>query len=84
MKSVDTTVHEHAHIYSLACDAYQAICQALPKILGLLPLVPHDLHVATLILDQTKSASATSSKLEFGALVKCQKMMDGTWMDDCK
>ena len=44
VKSVDTTVHEHAHIYSLACDAYQAICQALPKALDLLPLVPHDLH----------------------------------------
>ena len=29
VKSVDTTVHEHAHIYSLACDAYQVVWKAL-------------------------------------------------------
>ena len=54
MRSVDTTVHEHARIYSLAHNAYQAIHQALPKALDLPPLVPHDLHVATLVLGSDK------------------------------
>ena len=53
-RSVDTTVHQHACIYSLACDAYQVIHQALPKAPDLPPLVPHDLHVATLVLGSDK------------------------------
>ena len=54
VKSVDTTVHEHAHIYSLAHNAYQAVCKVLPKGLDLLQLVPHDLHVTTLVLGSDK------------------------------
>ena len=54
VRSVDTTVHEHAHIYSLAHDAYWANHQAYPKGLDLPPLVPHDLHVATLVLGSDK------------------------------
>ena len=50
VKSVNTTVHEHAHIYTLACDAYGVIHQAYPKGPDLLPLLPHDLHVITLVL----------------------------------
>ena len=45
VKSVDTTVHEHAHIYSLAHNAYQAVCKVLPKGLDLLQLVPHFMYI---------------------------------------
>ena len=54
VKSVDTTVHEHACIYSLACNAYQVVQKALSNGLNLPQLVPHDLYVATLVLGSDK------------------------------
>ena len=83
MRSVDTTVHEHACIYRLAHDAYWAICQALPKALDLLPLVPHDLHVATLVLRSDKVGQHNKQQSWIWGFGQ-KSEDDGTWMDDCK
>jgi hypothetical protein len=54
VKRVDATVHEHAHIYSMACDAHEATHQAFPEGAVFPKLIPDDLHVATLILGSEK------------------------------
>ena len=48
--SVETTVHEHAQIYSMAQDAYQRVHSAYLDGPELPQLLPEDLHVATLVL----------------------------------
>ncbi|KAH8977209.1 hypothetical protein EDB86DRAFT_3092913 [Lactarius hatsudake] len=48
--SVDTNVHEHARIYSMARDAYHKIQQASVNLPDLPKLRAEDLHVATLVL----------------------------------
>ena len=81
--NVDTTMNEHAHIYSLACDAYQRIHSAYPDGLELPQLLPQDLHVTTLVLgsEQTGQHNTQQSWIwSFGKTVAD----DGTWMNDCK
>lgn len=80
---VDTTVHEHARIYSMARDAYRNIRQAYPDGPDLPKLHPKDLHVATLVLgsEQVGQRNKQQSWIwSFGKSVED----DGTWMDDCK
>ena len=48
--SVETTVHEHARNYSMACDACRQVHQAYVDGPEHLQLWPEDLHVATLVL----------------------------------
>ncbi|KAH9012753.1 hypothetical protein EDB85DRAFT_2158724 [Lactarius pseudohatsudake] len=48
--SVDTNLHVHARIYSMARDAYRKIQQASVNIQDLPKLRAEDLHVATLVL----------------------------------
>ena len=83
VKSVDTTVHEHARIYTLACDAYRVIRQAYPKGPDLPPLVPHDLHVATLVLGSDKVGQRNKQQSWIWGFGQ-RSEDDGTWMDDCK
>jgi hypothetical protein len=83
VKSVDTTVHEHARIYSMARDAYRAIRQALPKGPDLPQLLPKDIHVATLVLgSETTGQRNKQQSWIWGFGQKSED--DGTWMDDCK
>ena len=80
---VDTTVHEHARIYSMARDAYRNIRQAAVPEADLPPLHPKDLHVATLILGSEQAGQRNKQQSwiwGFGKTVED----DGTWMDDCK
>ena len=54
VSSVDTTVHEHSCMYSLAHDAFHNIRNALSDVSDLPKLTPQDLHVATLVLGSDK------------------------------
>jgi hypothetical protein len=81
--SVDTTVHEHARIYSMARDAYRKIRHESGAGPDLPELRPKDLHVATLVLgsEQAGQRNTQSSWIwSFGQTTED----DGTWMDDCK
>jgi hypothetical protein len=83
VRSVDTNVHEHARIYSLARDAYRKIRRAssIPQDLPKLHL--KDLHVETLVLgsQQTGQRNEQQSWIwGFGHTIED----DGTWMDDCR
>ncbi|KAH8979996.1 hypothetical protein EDB86DRAFT_2835619 [Lactarius hatsudake] len=79
--SVDTNVHEHARIYSMAWDAYHKIQQASVNLLDLPKLHAEDLHVATLVLGSEPVGQRNRQKSwiwGFGHTVED----DGTWMDD--
>ncbi|KAI9430336.1 hypothetical protein H4582DRAFT_2063950 [Lactarius indigo] len=79
--SVDTTVHEHARIYSMARDAYRSLRQASMNLQDLPRLRAEDFHVATLVLGSEpigQRNKQTSWIWGFGHTVED----DGTWMDD--
>ncbi|KAH8980042.1 hypothetical protein EDB86DRAFT_3088268 [Lactarius hatsudake] len=79
--SVDTNVHEHARIYSMARDAYHKIQQASVNLPDLPKLRAEDLHVATLVLGSEPVGQRNRQKSwiwGFGHTVED----DGTWMDD--
>ena len=81
--SVDTTVHEHARIYSMARDSFRNIREAYPAGPELPQLHTKDLRVATLILgsDQVGQRNTQQSWIwGFGHTVNDK----GTWMDDCE
>ncbi len=81
--NVETTIHEHARIYSMARDAYRTIQQAYADGPDLPPLHPQDLHVATLVLgsEQVGQRNTQQSWIwGFGQTVED----DGTWMNDCE
>ncbi|KAN0131053.1 hypothetical protein V8E53_011186 [Lactarius tabidus] len=66
VKSVETTVHENARIYSMARNAYWTLRQAYPTGPDLPQLLPNDLHIATLVLGSEQTGQQDN----------------GTWMDD--
>ncbi|KAH9169688.1 hypothetical protein EDB89DRAFT_1908334 [Lactarius sanguifluus] len=79
--SVDTNVHEHARIYSMARDAYCKIQQASVNLQDLPKLRAEDLCVATLVLGSEPVGQRNKQKSwiwGFGHTVED----DGTWMDD--
>lgn len=83
VKSVETTVHENARIYSMARDAYRTLHQAFPTGPDLPQLLPKDLHVATLVLGSEKTGQRNKQQSwiwSFGQTTDD----DGTWMNDCK
>jgi hypothetical protein len=83
IQGVETTVAEHARIYSMARDAYQRVHPAYPDGPELPQLLPEVLHVATLVLgsEQTGQRNTQQSWIwSFGNAVAD----DGTWMNDCK
>ncbi|KAF8257631.1 hypothetical protein EI94DRAFT_1817279 [Lactarius quietus] len=77
--SVDTTVHEHARIYSMACDAFWNIRLAHPDALELPMLTPQDLHVATLVLGSDKPGQRNTQQSWIWSF---ESEDEGTWMDD--
>ena len=83
VKGVNTTVHEHAHIYTLTCDAYRVIHWAYPKGPDLPLLVPHDLHVATLALGSDKVGQCNKQQSWIWGFGQ-KSEDDSTWMNDCK
>ncbi|KAH9032367.1 hypothetical protein EDB83DRAFT_2319127 [Lactarius deliciosus] len=81
--SVDTNVHEHARVYSMARDAYCKIQQASVNLPALPKLRAEDLRVATLVLGSEPVGQRNKQKSwiwGFGHTVED----DGTWMDDCR
>ncbi|KAN0128148.1 hypothetical protein V8E53_014063 [Lactarius tabidus] len=81
VKSVETTVHENARIYSMAHNAYRTLRQAYPTGPDLPQLLPNDLHIATLVLgsEQTGQCNKQQSWIwSFGQTTED----NGTWMDD--
>ena len=81
--SVDTTVHEHARIYSMARDAYRRIRNGYAAGPDFPQLQKDDLHIATLVLgsEQTGQRNKQQSWIwGFGQTVKD----DEIWMNDCK
>jgi hypothetical protein len=81
--SVDTTVNEHARIYSMARDSYRTIREAYPSGPDLPELQPNDLHIATMVLGSNQAGQRNTQKSwiwGFGQTVED----DGTWMDDCR
>ncbi|KAF8258658.1 hypothetical protein EI94DRAFT_1707799 [Lactarius quietus] len=81
ISSVDTTVHEHARIYSMARDAFWNIQQAHPDALELLTLTPQDLHVATLVLGSDKPGQRNTQQSWIWSFGQTSED-EGTWMDD--
>jgi hypothetical protein len=81
--SVETTVHEHARIYSMARDAYRTIRHAHAAGPDLPQLRPKDLQVATLVLGSEQAGQRNKqSSWIWGFGQKTED--DGTWMGDCK
>ncbi|KAH8999945.1 hypothetical protein EDB86DRAFT_2802164 [Lactarius hatsudake] len=79
--SVDTNVHEHARIYSMARDVLRFGPEASVNLPDLPKLRAEDLHVATLVLGSEPVGQRNRQKSwiwGFGHTVKD----DGTWMDD--
>lgn len=83
IQNVDTTVHEHARIYSMARDAYRNIRQARAGRPDLPKLLPKDLHVATLILGSEQTGQRNKQQSWIWGFGKTMED-DGTWMGDCK
>jgi hypothetical protein len=83
VKSVETTVHQNAHIYSMARNAYRTLRKSFPNGPDLPPLLLEDLHVATLVLGSDKAGQCNKQQSwiwSFGQTTED----DGTWMDDCQ
>ncbi|KAH9020291.1 hypothetical protein EDB85DRAFT_2153145 [Lactarius pseudohatsudake] len=79
--SVNTNLHVHACIYSMAWDAYHKIQQVSVNIQDLPKLRAEDLLVATLVLGSEPVGQRNTQKSwiwGFGHTVED----DGTWMDD--
>ncbi|KAF8267469.1 hypothetical protein EI94DRAFT_1581054 [Lactarius quietus] len=81
ISSVDTTVHEHARIYSMAHDAFWNIRQAHPDALELPMLTPQGLHVATLVLGSDKPGQCNTQQSWIWSFGQTSED-EGTWMDD--
>jgi len=79
----DTTVQEHACVYSMARDAYQKLRNALQDPVELPKLLPKDLNVQTLILG-SEQVGQRNTQLSwiwgFGKTVD----NEGTWMSNCE
>ncbi len=80
---VDTTIQEHACVYSMARDACWRLRKALKKLSDLPKLHPEDLQVASHILGsaQVDQHNTQPSWIwSFGRTIED----NGTWMDSCK
>jgi hypothetical protein len=81
--SVDTTVHEHARIYSMARDAFRLIRKAIKEEADLPKLLSEDLRIATLVLGSDPVGQRNTQRSwiwSFGDTTE----EDGTWIGDCK
>ena len=80
---VDTTVQEHACVYSMARDACWSLRQAVKDMNDLPQLHPQDLHIATHILGSAQTGQRNTQPSwiwSFGKTIED----NGTWMDSCK
>jgi hypothetical protein len=83
INSVDTTVHQHARIYSMARDAYMTIQYAYEDGPDLPQLRSEDLRVSTAILGAAQVGQRNTQLpwiWSFGTHVD----EDETWMDECR
>jgi hypothetical protein len=83
INSVDTTVHQHARIYSMARNAYLAIHYAYEDGPDLPQLRSEDLRVSTAILGSAQVGQRNTQLpwiWSFGTHVD----EDETWMDECR
>lgn len=81
--SVDTSVQEHARIYSMARDAYRTVRQAYTMGVDLPQLRKQDLHVETLVLGSEKTGQRNKQSSWIWGFGKTTED-DGSWMNDCK
>jgi len=80
---VDTTVQEHACVYSMARDAFRTLRKGLQNMPELPKLKAQDLHIATHILGSAQSGQRNKQPSwiwSFGETIADH----GTWMDGCK
>ena len=81
--NVDSTLSEHARIYSMARDAYLKLSNKVSVKAAMPPLKTEDLYIATMILGSEITGQRNAQKSwiwGFGAITAD----DGTWMDDCE
>ncbi|KAN0140496.1 hypothetical protein V8E53_001705 [Lactarius tabidus] len=81
INGVETTVHEHAHIYGMARDAFRNICKGYPDGAELQQLYPKDLQVATLVLGSDEVGQRNTQRSWIWGFGKTANDK-GTWMDD--
>ncbi|KAN0138606.1 hypothetical protein V8E53_003594 [Lactarius tabidus] len=81
--NVDTTLTEHARIYSMARDAYRNLCNATNTMVELPSLRKEDLCVATLVLGSETTGQCNKQKSWIWGFGKTTED-DGTWMNDCE
>ena len=83
VQGVNTTVQEHACVYSMAREAFRKLRRALRDITDLPKLDPKDLHIATHILGSAQAGQRNTQPSwiwSFGKTIEDE----GTWMDSCK
>ena len=81
--NVDSTLSEHARIYSMARDAYHKLNNKASVKSAMPPLNKEDLYIATMILGSEITGQRNTQKSwiwGFGNITAD----DGTWMDDCE
>jgi hypothetical protein len=81
--NVDSTLSEHARIYSMARDAYRKLHNKTTIKAELPTLSREDLHIATLVLGSETTGQRNTQQSwiwSFGTTTAD----DGTWMNDCE
>ena len=81
--NVDSTLSEHARIYSMARDAYRKLRNNSTIKAALPPLGRDDLRIATLVLGSETTGQRNTQQSWIWSFGKVTAD-DGTWMDDCE
>ena len=83
VQNVDSTLSEHARIYSMARDAYRRLRNKTTINAELPVLTREDLRIATMVLGSEITGQRNAPKSWIWRFGKT-KAEDGTWMDDCE
>ena len=81
--NVDSTLSEHARIYSMARDAYRRLRNKTTINAELPVLTGEDLRIATMVLGSEITGQRNAPKSWIWSFGKTTSD-DGTWMDDCE
>ena len=81
--NVDSTLSEHARIYSMARDAYRRLRNKTTINAELPVLTREDLRIATMVLGSEITGQRNAPKSWIWSFGKTTSD-DGTWMDDCE
>jgi hypothetical protein len=80
--SVETTVHEHSRVYSMARDAYRTVRNGYPDGPDLPQLHKEDLRIATLVLGSDQTGQRNKQRSWIWGFGK-SKEDDRMWMHEC-